>query len=67
MSPICLYVGRLDREKSVGRVIDAFGAIATAVSGSRLLLVGQGTHEASLRRASRPRARRPRESTSAGA
>jgi glycosyltransferase involved in cell wall biosynthesis len=48
--PICLYVGRLDREKSVGRVIDAFGTIATAVSGSRLLLVGQGTHEASLRR-----------------
>jgi glycosyltransferase involved in cell wall biosynthesis len=31
-------------------VIDAFGTIATAVSGSRLLLVGQGTHEASLRR-----------------
>src|SRR4029077_17112932 len=37
-------------EKSVGRVIDAFGAIAAAVSGSRMLLVGQGTHEASLRR-----------------
>jgi len=48
--PICLYVGRLDREKSVGRVIDAFGTIAAAVSGGRLLLVGQGTHEASLRR-----------------
>jgi glycosyltransferase involved in cell wall biosynthesis len=47
---ICLYVGRLDREKNVGRVIDAFGAVATAVSGSRLVLVGQGTHEASLRR-----------------
>jgi len=48
--PLCLYVGRLDREKSVDRVIDAFGAIAAAVSGARLLLVGQGTHEASLRR-----------------
>ena len=49
-SPICLYVGRLDREKSVERVIDAFGSIALAVSGARLLLVGQGSHEAALRR-----------------
>jgi glycosyltransferase involved in cell wall biosynthesis len=48
--PLCLYVGRLDREKSVDRVIDAFGTVASAVSGSRLLLVGQGTHEAALRR-----------------
>ena len=47
--PICLYVGRLDREKSVDRVIDAFGTVASAVSGSRLVLVGQGTHEAALR------------------
>jgi|SRR5262245_39348896 len=47
---LCLYVGRLDREKSVGRVIDAFAALAGAVSGSRLLLVGQGTHAASLQR-----------------
>jgi 1,2-diacylglycerol 3-alpha-glucosyltransferase len=47
---LCLYVGRLDREKSVGRVLDAYAAIAGAISGSRLLLVGQGTHEASLRR-----------------
>ena len=64
--PLCLYVGRLDREKSVGRVIDAFGAIATAVSGSRLLLVGQGTHEASLRRQA-GRARPPRGFTSTAA
>ena len=48
--PLCLYVGRLDREKSVGRVIDAFASIAGAVSGSRLVLVGQGSHEAALRR-----------------
>src|SRR6266436_3114850 len=41
--PLCLYVGRLDREKSVERVIDAFGSIAGAVSGVRLLLVGQGS------------------------
>ena len=48
--PLCLYVGRLDREKSVERVIDAFGLIAGAVSGARLLLVGQGSHEAALER-----------------
>ncbi len=48
--PLCLYVGRLDREKSVERVIDAFGLIAGAVSGARLLLVGQGSHEAALKR-----------------
>jgi len=48
--PLCLYVGRLDREKSVGRVIDAFASIAGAVSDSRLVLVGQGSHEAALRR-----------------
>jgi 1,2-diacylglycerol 3-alpha-glucosyltransferase len=48
--PLCLYVGRLDREKSVERVIDAFGSIAGAVSGARLLLVGQGSHKAALER-----------------
>src|SRR5215470_12826387 len=47
--PICLYVGRLDREKSVGRLIDAFAMIAGGVESSRFLLVGQGTHEAALR------------------
>ena len=31
-------------------MIDAFGSIALAVSGARLLLVGQGSHEAVLRR-----------------
>jgi glycosyltransferase involved in cell wall biosynthesis len=49
-APLCLYVGRLDREKSVERVIEAFGSIALAVSGARLLLVGQGSHETVLRR-----------------
>ena len=49
-APLCLYVGRLDREKGVERVIDAFGSIALAVSGARLLLVGQGSHEAALKR-----------------
>ena len=47
---ICLYVGRLDREKSVDLIIDAFGSIADAVSGARLSLIGQGTNEAALRR-----------------
>jgi glycosyltransferase involved in cell wall biosynthesis len=49
-APLCLYVGRLDREKSVDRVIGAFDVIAQAVSGARLLLVGQGSYEAVLRR-----------------
>jgi len=49
-APLCLYVGRLDREKSVERVIEAFGSIAPAVSGAELLLVGQGSHEMALRR-----------------
>jgi 1,2-diacylglycerol 3-alpha-glucosyltransferase len=46
---LCLYVGRLDREKSVDRIIDAFGLIADALPDARLLLVGQGTHEAAAR------------------
>jgi 1,2-diacylglycerol 3-alpha-glucosyltransferase len=48
--PLCLYVGRLDREKSVDRIIDAFGWIADAVSGARLSLVGQGADERAVRR-----------------
>ncbi len=47
---LCLYVGRLDREKSVDRVLAAFESIADAVSGSRLVLVGQGSHAEPLRR-----------------
>jgi 1,2-diacylglycerol 3-alpha-glucosyltransferase len=46
---LCLYVGRLDREKSVDRIMDAFGLIADALPDARLLLVGQGTHEAAAR------------------
>src|SRR5215468_6478355 len=51
-APLCLYVGRLDREKSVECVLDAFASIAEAISGARLVLVGQGSHEAELRRLS---------------
>src|SRR5712664_4734991 len=47
--PLCLYVGRLDREKSVDRIIDAFGAIADAISTAHLSLVGRGTHETAAR------------------
>src|SRR2546426_2153218 len=47
---LCLYVGRLDREKSVDRIIDAFGSVADAISGARLSLVGQGAHETAARR-----------------
>jgi 1,2-diacylglycerol 3-alpha-glucosyltransferase len=49
-APICLYVGRLDREKSVERIIEAFGSIAEAVSGARLIVVGQGSHVGPLER-----------------
>jgi len=49
-APLCLYVGRLDREKSVGRVLDAFAVVASALSDSRLLLIGQGTHGKALQR-----------------
>jgi 1,2-diacylglycerol 3-alpha-glucosyltransferase len=48
-TPICLYVGRLDREKSVARVVGAFEIIAGALPEAWLVLVGQGSHEAALR------------------
>jgi len=51
-APLCLYVGRLDREKSVECVLGAFASIAEAISGARLVLVGQGSHEVELRRLS---------------
>ncbi|HVQ78186.1 MAG TPA: glycosyltransferase [Candidatus Binatia bacterium] len=47
--PVCLYVGRLDREKSVERVVAAFEIIGGALRDARLVLVGQGSHEAALR------------------
>ncbi len=46
---ICLYTGRLDREKSLERVLDAFDSVAAAVSGATLHLVGKGSHDAALR------------------
>ena len=55
---LCLYVGRLDREKSVDRIIDAFGTIADAVGDAHLILVGEGTHlPAAQRRAEASAAR----------
>jgi glycosyltransferase involved in cell wall biosynthesis len=47
---LCLYAGRLDREKSIEHIIDAFAAIAEALPDARLSLVGQGTYEATARR-----------------
>jgi glycosyltransferase involved in cell wall biosynthesis len=41
--PVVLYVGRLDHEKSVDRVLLAFDRVASTVAGARLLLVGRGT------------------------
>jgi 1,2-diacylglycerol 3-alpha-glucosyltransferase len=55
---ICLYTGRLDREKSLERVLDAFESVATAVSAATLHLVGKGSHRQALeRRAGAGRAR----------
>src|SRR5713101_4526716 len=45
---ICLYTGRLDREKSLERVLDAFESVAAALSGATLHLVGKGSHGAAL-------------------
>ena len=47
---VLLYVGRLDREKSVDRVLFAFERVASTVPRSRLVLVGQGTQAEPLRR-----------------
>jgi len=47
---ICLYTGRLDREKSLEHVIDAFESIAAAVSSATLHLVGRGSHGHALER-----------------
>jgi glycosyltransferase involved in cell wall biosynthesis len=46
---ILLYVGRLDREKNVELLLDAFRLVAEALSQARLLLVGQGTETDRLR------------------
>jgi len=47
---ICLYTGRLDREKSLERVLDAFESVAAAVSTATLHLVGKGSHSRALER-----------------
>jgi 1,2-diacylglycerol 3-alpha-glucosyltransferase len=47
---VVLYVGRLDREKSVDRVLAAFERVASTVARARLVLVGQGTQADDLRR-----------------
>ncbi len=47
---VVLYVGRLDREKSVDRVLGAFARIAGTLAQARLVLVGHGTQAEELRR-----------------
>ena len=47
---VVLYVGRLDREKSVDRVLAAFERIAGTIARARLVLVGQRTQGDELRR-----------------
>ncbi len=49
-APLVLYVGRLDREKSVDRVLLAFDRIASTLPAACLVLVGQGTEAERLRR-----------------
>jgi 1,2-diacylglycerol 3-alpha-glucosyltransferase len=48
--PLVLYVGRLDREKSVDRVLLAFDRLAGTLPRAQLWLVGQGKETESLRR-----------------
>ncbi|HEV8640042.1 MAG TPA: glycosyltransferase [Methylomirabilota bacterium] len=47
---VLLYVGRLDREKSVDRIVRAFERVAGTMARARLVLVGQGTRADHLRR-----------------
>jgi 1,2-diacylglycerol 3-alpha-glucosyltransferase len=47
---VVLYVGRLDREKSVDRILAAFERIAGTLPRCRLLVVGQGTQGQALAR-----------------
>lgn len=46
--PILLYVGRLDREKSVELLLDAFPLVVEAIPRARFILVGQGTEASRL-------------------
>jgi len=45
---ICLYTGRLDREKNLERVLDSFESVAAAVTTATLHLVGKGSHSQAL-------------------
>ena len=47
--PLVLYVGRLDREKSVDRVLHAFDHVIGTLPSARLVLVGQGKEAANLK------------------
>lgn len=51
--PLLLYLGRLDREKNVGFLLEAFRRVAARRGDARLLLVGRGSHEKALRRLAR--------------
>ena len=51
--PVLLYVGRLDREKSVDRVLLAFDRVASTVPRARLVLVGHGKEAERLQRVAR--------------
>jgi len=50
---VLLYVGRLDREKSVERILMAFDRVAGTVPHARLVLAGHGTEADALRRQAR--------------
>jgi glycosyltransferase involved in cell wall biosynthesis len=58
--PVLLYVGRLDREKSVDRVLLAFDRVASTMPEVHLALVGHGTEAARLRTLARTLAAAPR-------
>ncbi|MBI4636302.1 MAG: glycosyltransferase [Candidatus Rokubacteria bacterium] len=47
--PVVLYVGRLDREKSIDRLLFAFERVAGTLRRARLVLVGDGTEASRLR------------------
>jgi 1,2-diacylglycerol 3-alpha-glucosyltransferase len=47
---LVLYVGRLDREKSVDQILLAFERVASTVSAAHLVLVGHGTEAERLKR-----------------
>lgn len=46
--PIALYVGRVDPEKTVGRVVEAFSRALEKAPNAMLVIVGDGTDKARL-------------------